>query len=113
MTGWRANVRQIGVELGRSGMKDAEIVPLLHRLTRPTFFTLDADFFRHSLCHPRYCLVFLDVEQYEAATLIRRLLKHTAFDSAAKRMGCVLRVSQPGIAVWRLHQTDRTLLDWA
>lgn len=112
LTSWRANVRQIGVELGRGGMKDEEIIPLLHKLTRPTFFTLDADFFRSSLCHPRYCLMFLDVEQYEAAVFIRRILKHAAFDSAAKRMGCVLKVSQPGIVAWRLHQNDRILPDW-
>lgn len=38
---WRIRVRQIGVEVGRLGMKDLnEIIPLLHGLRRSTFFTL-------------------------------------------------------------------------
>ena len=41
----KIHFRQIGVEIGRSGMKDREeILPLLHRLKRPTFFTLDHGF---------------------------------------------------------------------
>jgi len=40
----RIHVRQIGIELGHKGMKDRDIIPLLHALDRPTFFTFDADF---------------------------------------------------------------------
>jgi hypothetical protein len=37
----KIHFRQIGVEIGRSGMKDRnEVIPLLHQLKRPTFFTL-------------------------------------------------------------------------
>jgi hypothetical protein len=33
----KIHFRQVGVEIGRSGMKDREeILPLLHRLKRPT-----------------------------------------------------------------------------
>jgi hypothetical protein len=110
--GWRISVRQIGQELGRDGMQDDEIIPLLHQLLRPTFFTLDVDFFHPSLRHTRYCLVFLDVGQYEAATFIRRTLRHTHFNTAAKRMGYVLRVAQTGIIGWRLHETDKLYFGW-
>lgn len=110
--GWRIAVRQIGQEVGRDGMQDEEIIPLLHQLSRPTFFTLDADFFHPTLCHARYCLVFLDVDQYEAATFIRRTLRHESFNTAAKRMGHVLRVAQPGITFWRIHQANKTQLTW-
>ena len=41
---WRIRTQQIGHELGRRGMKDEEIIPLLHQLRRPTFFTRDLDF---------------------------------------------------------------------
>lgn len=37
---WAIPFRQIGHEIGRSGMADAEIVPLLLELRRATFFTL-------------------------------------------------------------------------
>jgi hypothetical protein len=62
--GWRIRTFQIGKEVGRSGMKDDEIVPLLHHLRRPLFFTRDEGFYRRSLCHPHYCLVWLAVGQY-------------------------------------------------
>lgn len=35
---WRISIRQIGVDIGRAGMKDEEIITLLHGLNRPTFF---------------------------------------------------------------------------
>jgi hypothetical protein len=37
LRGWRIRVHQIGHEIGRSGMKDKEIIPLLHNLRAPTF----------------------------------------------------------------------------
>ena len=50
---WRFPVRQIGLEVGRQGMKDDEIIPLLHRLEKSTFFTRDPGFYRPHLRHPR------------------------------------------------------------
>jgi hypothetical protein len=41
---WRIPSRQIGDDVGRKGMKDAEVVTVLHHMDRPTFFTLDEDF---------------------------------------------------------------------
>ncbi|MGH2541569.1 MAG: hypothetical protein ACRDIB_02150, partial [Ardenticatenaceae bacterium] len=50
LQGWRISVRQIGYNVGRQGIKDDEIIPLLHDLRRPTFFTLDSGFFSRDLC---------------------------------------------------------------
>jgi hypothetical protein len=55
---------KIAFEIGREGLKDDEIIPLLHQLNKPTFFTLDDDFFKRQLCHAQYCLIYLDVAQY-------------------------------------------------
>ena len=75
-------------------MKDrGEIIPLLHTLRRPTFFTRDHDFYKADLRHPGYCLVFLDVAFDEAAEFIRRFLRHTAFRTQAQRMGRVIPTS--------------------
>ena len=41
---WRISIRQIGCDVGRKGMKDDEIIPFLHSLRRPTFFTRDLGF---------------------------------------------------------------------
>ena len=43
---WHIPFRQIGKEISRAGVDDEEIVPLLHRLKRPTLFTQDEDFLR-------------------------------------------------------------------
>lgn len=93
-------------------MKDDELIPFLLGLRRPTFFTLDLDFYRRNLCHARYCLICMDVGQYEAATFARRLLRHREFDTEAKRMGAVIRASHAGLSVWHLHADEETHLDW-
>lgn len=51
---WRLSFKQIGVEIGREGMKEDAIIPLLHQLKQPTFFTLDEDFFDPVLRHSSY-----------------------------------------------------------
>ncbi|HLB47079.1 MAG TPA: hypothetical protein VJL59_08625 [Anaerolineales bacterium] len=112
LKGWRISVRHIGYDVGRKGMKDDEVIPFLRSLSRPTFLTLDWDYYRRNLCHARFCLVYLDVKRDEAATFIRRLLRHPDFNTQAKRMGKVIRVSQAGLAVWRLHAEQEALIDW-
>ena len=109
---WRISFRQIGVHLGRQGVKDKEILPLLHKLRRPTFFTRDQDFYGRYLCHAKYCLVNLAVRKDEAASFIRRLLRHREFGTEAKRMGSVIRVSHVGLSVWRLHAESSVHYDW-
>ena len=113
LRGWRIPIRQIGYEVSRKGMLDDEIIPFLLQRRRCTFFTIDLDFYRRRLCHARYCLVCLDVGEYEAAAFVRRLLRHSEFDTDAKRMASVIRVSQRGLAVWRLHAEMQIHFDWS
>lgn len=89
LRGWRIRIRQIGYEIGRKGMEDHELIPFLLKLRRPTFFTLDNDLHKRSYCHSRYCLVYLDVWQYEAASFLRRFLHHREFNTDGKRMGTI------------------------
>jgi hypothetical protein len=71
LRGWRIRFKHIGTDIGRRGMKDlTEIVPLLHRLSRPTFFTHDLGFFDPLLCHKGYSLVCLDVKKATRARSI-------------------------------------------
>jgi hypothetical protein len=46
---WRVRVRQLGYNIGRRGMQDEEIVPLLLQQRRPTFFTRDQGFYDHKI----------------------------------------------------------------
>lgn len=109
---WRIPVRQIGHDVGRKGLKDREIIPLLLKLRKPTFFTLDFDFFESHLCHAKYAIVCMDVRKHEAAVYIRRLLRHPDFDTAAKRMRNVIRLSSMGIWIWRLHNEKEVYIEW-
>jgi hypothetical protein len=109
---WGVSFRQIGFEVGRKGMKDTEIIPFLISLNHPTFFTLDADFCRKSLCHSRYCLVFLNVGEDEAPAYVRRLLHHPRFSTQARRMGTVIRISATGLSVFYMHALAEEHFPW-
>ena len=110
---WRISIRQIGHDIGQKGMKDDEIIPFLHSLSRPTFFTRDLGFYDRNLRHGGYYLVCMAIEKYEAATFVRRLLRHPEFNTQAKRMGTVIRVSRAGLRVWRLHAEQEVVLTWS
>ena len=109
---WGIAVRQIGYDLGRKGMSDTMIMPLLLQLRRPTFFTLDADYYKLHLRHAHYALVYLAVPEPEAAAYIRRVLRHPQLNTIAKRMGTILRVSPEQITVWRLHANEELIVAW-
>ena len=94
---WRLRFRHVGETLAEYGTDDADLIPILHRLPRPTFFTHDADFWTPRLCHPAYCVVFLDVEDTEAADYIRRFLRHPDFVTHAARMGKVIQARSTGL----------------
>ena len=108
----RLSLKRIGVEAGRKGMKDREILALLHEFHRPTFFTLDADFYKRDLAHTRYCLMHLAVDEDYVAEFIRRLLRFDPFSTHAKRMGAVIRVMPTGVSFWRSLATTEVRLRW-
>ena len=113
LQGWRISIRHIGHDIGREGMQDSEIITMLHQLRQPTLFTLDADFYRRELGHAKYCLIYLMVQQSESANFVRRVLRHTAFNTEAKRMGNVIRASHDGLTVWGLHNEKIISFMWS
>jgi hypothetical protein len=109
---WKIRSQQVGHEIGRQGMKDEEIIPFLHTLRQATFFTRDLGFYNRYLCHLNYCLVVLDVGQYEVASFIRRILKHERFNTKAKRMGKVIGLKRAGLQLWHAHAKREEFLEW-
>ena len=109
---WRIRVHQIGYDIGRKGLPDEEIRPLLLQLHHPTFFTRDLGFYDQRFCHQRYCSVCLAVDKQEVAVFVRRLLRYRAFDTRAKRLGSIIRVSHRGLSVWRRHATKAIFHLW-
>jgi hypothetical protein len=109
---WRIGVRQIGFNVGRLGMQDDEIIPLLLRQRRPTFITRDVDFYDRDLCHSRYCLAYVAVERNEVAFFTRRFLRHAATNTVMKRLGSVIRISPAGLAIWRAGAPRQAFVRW-
>jgi hypothetical protein len=109
---WRIPVRSITDHCAARGTADADLVPILHRLAQPTFFTHDWDFWAPELCHPGYCIVHLAMEDTEAADYIRRFLGHPKFDTIAKRLGKVVQARQTGLFVYGSRHGKAETLDW-
>ena len=109
---WRIRSRQVGDDFGRKGLQDREILNLLHQGRRVTFVSADRDYYRSDWCHSRYCLVFLDVPKGQEALYVRRLMRHSRFDSEAKRLGHVIRVNPNVLMFWRLHAEREEQADW-
>jgi hypothetical protein len=109
---WRIPFRQIGRELAHLGIKDPEIIPLLHRLRQITFFTQDRGFFKRNLVHDVYCLVLLDVSPDDTAWFVRRFLKHPRFNTQTQRMALVVRVHREGIEFWQKGRTALQRASW-
>jgi hypothetical protein len=112
LTRKRVRVRQIGYDIGRDGMKDDAIIPLLHHLDRPTFFTRDAGFYDRHLCHDGYCLVHLHVGERKMAEYVRRVLRHQELNAKVKRMGAVVQASPTGLSFWRLREQKEIQAEW-
>jgi hypothetical protein len=57
-------------------------------------------------------LVCLAVSQFEAASFIRRFLRHRDFHTQARRSGKVVLVNPGGITFWRLHVDEEERVGW-
>jgi len=109
---WGIKVRRLSREFARRGIQDPDILPLLHHLKSPTFFTHDRDFFVRKLVHQNYCLVWLDIYDGEAAAFTRRVLQHTAFRTQAQRMGKVVRAHLNGLEYWDSRTGHKLTAKW-
>jgi hypothetical protein len=109
---WRIHFRAVGVDIAAPGTQDENLIPVLHQLAGPMFFTLDRHFFRADWAHASYGLAWLDVADDEAAQFIRRFLRHPAFDTQSKRLGVVGRVGAAGVRFWRKGQPHLQRLEW-
>jgi hypothetical protein len=87
------SIAQIGVDWGETGWDDIEqIIPHLHH-SKATFHTLDEDFFKRRFLHKDYCIVFYNVSLNDFVECFLNLLHHPLFDTHAKRIGKIIKVS--------------------
>jgi hypothetical protein len=109
---WRIHYRAIGVDIAAPGTQDENLIPVLHKLAEPMFFTLDQHFFRPDWAHPAYGLAWLDIAESEAAEFVRRFLRHPEFNTQTKRLGVVARVGFNGVRFWRKGQPHLQTVKW-
>lgn len=109
---WGIHCRVIGQDIAPLSIGDDNIIALLHRLKKATFFTRDEHFFQCRLCHPAYGLVWLDAAPEEAALFVRRVLRHPRFRSKARRMGVVIRAHHDGLEFWQRNRTALQRARW-
>ncbi|HEY3136662.1 MAG TPA: hypothetical protein VGL29_11600 [Blastocatellia bacterium] len=94
-------------------MKDRnDVIPLLHSLKNPTFFTRDEDYYSRDLIHAHYCLVYLDVPPGESARHIFRFLRDRRFRNNSDRVGRVLRLRQKKLSYYELKVDLERHLSW-
>ena len=99
---WGLRAHQIGYDFGRKGLEDDQIIPMLHKIGKVTFFTRDLGFYRKELCHPRYCIVCLSINQDDVAKYIRLFLQHSKFNTQAKRIAKIVRISHLQMRLWEM-----------
>jgi hypothetical protein len=104
---------KIGIEIATKGIKDDQIIPLLLRLNRPTFITLDQGFFQPHLCHPSYCLIQIEAKSNRIAEISLRALRHSSLRTFAQRAGYIVRASDSGISLYHMHHSKAFHLSWA
>ncbi len=112
LNAWRIRTRKVGKEVAAFGTDDADLIPLLLSLPKPTFFTHDEDFWRQSLWHPAYCLVWLDMDDQQGAVFVRRFLRHVDFDTHAKRFGKVVRAHPEGLTFYDSRHGKAKQVPW-
>jgi hypothetical protein len=106
------SVAQVGYDWGRKGWDDHDqIIPHLHG-SGATFHTQDSDFFDDRLRHADYCLVYYDVPPGQLAQWILRFIRHSRFNTRAKRLGTVVKVGPSQIVYWELHGRHFVEIDW-
>jgi hypothetical protein len=89
-----------------------DVIPLLQSLRHAVLFTCDLGLFKRELCHSRYAIVCLQIPDSEVATYVKRFLRHYEFDTNAKRMGKVVRLSPKKIQCWSVKKETESEVPW-
>ncbi len=74
---------------------DDRIPEILLELSKPTFVTIDHDFWDRRLCHPAYCILYFAIrndQQEMLPPLLRALVTQKDFRTRTVRMGKVARI---------------------
>ncbi len=94
---YRGSVRFITVLRPHTVIKDDGIPELLRRQNQPTFVTInEKDFWQKTAIDQRFCVVCFtlsDAHTDRIPQTLRRLFRYPEFETKAKRMGKVIRIT--------------------
>ena len=107
----RRSFDKVGDGFGQRGLEDEHICCLLHN-TGKTFHSQDSDYYHPKNRHKSYCLVYYEVETPELVDYILRFLRHREFNTHAKRLGKVIKVTLQYIEYWEVGKQERTRVEW-
>jgi hypothetical protein len=96
-------------------IKDERVPTLLRRVSRPTFLTIDDDFWSKSYRDSHYGVIIFglrDYEQSDLPVLLRRLLRLPEFRTRAMRMGKIARVNREEIRWWQVGDDTEHIVHW-
>ena len=98
-------------------IKDEAIPMLLSQEAEPTFVTInETDFWNRVAITNRFCVVCFALPDNRATgipVLLQRLLRHSDFNTKARRMGCVLRLTPTSAAYYTFHdKAARPVENW-
>ncbi|MBC8233626.1 hypothetical protein H8E77_29110 [bacterium] len=111
-------VKQIGVHFLPGSADDERIISLLSRLKTPTFITWDCkDFYHRRRLDKRYCIICslrspttssygVDIHRTEFVSVVRKIFRHPLFNTVAKRMGKVIRVTSTHINYFEIGESQ-------
>ena len=107
----RRSFDKVGDGFGRRGLTDEHIHSLLHG-TGKTFHSQDSDHYHPNHRHKSYCLVYYEIEDPELVNYILRFLHHREFNTHAKRLGKVIKVTTQYIEYWEVGKQEKTRMEW-
>jgi hypothetical protein len=107
----RLAIEKVGAGFGTTGWLDDHILQALQGSGK-TFHTRDHGFYHRSHVHSSYCIVYHDVPLAEMAAYIRRFLRHPQFNTHAKRLGKVIRVTRQRIEFWQRGRSTKSVIRW-
>ena len=105
-------VKQIGVDINVKGIQDEDIIPFLHSLKDPTFFSWDSDFYNNKFIHKDYCLVYLDTNKKVIAKFINKFLNLHIFDTKEKRKGKIIKMTPTRIKWHEINYEKELIYLW-
>ena len=109
---YRGQVRSLTTLRPNTLIKDEAIPTVLRSVRQPTFVTTNVgDFWRRIPAHSRYsvvCVALPNERLHELPPLLRRLLRLPEFNTKARRMGKVIRVSPSQLQYYEQQGEDIT-----